>query len=180
MYWYRYFSHDFGIPEHLTFDVYSAQVGRNTLFMKTVRNYDTQYHISSPRITNEKPAEGSIREINKKLYCIMLKNKVPERLWVYGLVWISKTGDLSVSSSRCASKRNPLEYITGETPNTSEYLDFTFYNWVIYRANAGLGELSIGRWLGMSHKVVQAMSYWILPVSIIMILCTTVKKLTRS
>ena len=44
-YSYRDFSHDFGIPEHLTFDSYSAQVGRNTLFMKTVRKYDTQYHI---------------------------------------------------------------------------------------------------------------------------------------
>ena len=53
----RDFSHDFGIPEHLTFDVYSAQVGRNTLFMKTVRKYDTQYHISSPRRPNENPAE---------------------------------------------------------------------------------------------------------------------------
>ena len=44
-YSYRDFSHDFGIPEHLNFDGYSAQVGRNTLFMKTVRNYYTQYHI---------------------------------------------------------------------------------------------------------------------------------------
>ena len=55
------FSHDFGLPEHLTFDGYSAQVGQNTLFMKTVRKYDTQYHILSPRRTNEKPAEGYIR-----------------------------------------------------------------------------------------------------------------------
>ena len=69
----------------------------------------------------------------------MLKNKVPERLWDYGLVWISETGSLSVSSSRYASGMNPLEYITGETPNISEYLDFTFYDWVTYRANAGLG-----------------------------------------
>ena len=65
-YLYRYFSHDSGIPEHLTFDCYSAQVGRNTLFMKTVRKYDTHYHISSPRRPNENPVEGSIREINKR------------------------------------------------------------------------------------------------------------------
>ena len=30
------FGHDFGIPEHLTFDGASAQVGKNTLFMKTI------------------------------------------------------------------------------------------------------------------------------------------------
>ena len=85
-YSYREFSHDFGITEHLTFDGYSAQVGRNTLFMKTVIKYDTQYHILSARRLNENPAEGSISEINKRWYQIMLKKKVPERLWDYGLV----------------------------------------------------------------------------------------------
>ena len=175
-----YFSHDFGVPEHLTFDGYSAQVGRNTLFMKTVRKYDTQYHISSPCIPNENSAEGSISELKNGWYCIMLKNKVLEILWDYGLVWIIETGNLSVPSSRYASGRNPLEYITGETPNISEYLDFNFYYWVTYRANVGLGELSIGQWLGVKHKVGQDMSYWILPVSGIGILCTTAQRLTRS
>ena len=179
-YLYRDFSHDFGIPEHLTFDGYSAQVGRNTLFIKTVRQYDTQYNISSTRRPNEKPAEVFIRELKKRWYLIMLKKKVPERLWDYGLVWISETGNLSVSSLRCASGRTPLEYITGETPDTSEYFEFTFYDWVTYRTNEGLGELSIGRWLDVSHEVGQAMSYWILPVSGIVISCTTVQRLTRS
>ena len=97
----------------MTFDGYSAQVGRNTLFMKTVRKYDTHYHISIPRRTNENPAKVSIRELNKIWHRIILKNKVPERLWDYGLVWISETGNLSVSSSHYSSGRTPLEYITG-------------------------------------------------------------------
>ena len=59
-------------------------------------------------------------------------------------------------------------------------MEFTFYDWVTYRANAGLGEISIGRWLGVLHKVGQAMSCWILPVSGIVISCTTMQRLTRS
>ena len=164
----------------MKFDDYSAQVGWNMLFMKTVRKYETQYHISIPRRPNGNPAEGSIREINKRWHRIMIRNKVPERLWDYELVWISETGNVSILSSRYASGRNLLEYITGETPDISEYLDFTFYDWVTYHANEGLGELSIGRWLGVSHKVGQAVYYWILPVSGIMILCTTVQRLSRS
>ena len=74
-YLYRDFSHDFGVPEHLTFGGYSAQVGRNTLFMKTVRKYDTLYHISSPCRPNENPSEGSIRELRERWYRIMLKKK---------------------------------------------------------------------------------------------------------
>ena len=110
------FSLDFGIPEYFTFDGYSGQVRRNTSYVKTVRKYDKQYHISSHRRHNENPAEGSIRELKKRWYHIILKNKVPERLWDYGLVWISKTGNLSVLRSLYASGRTPLEYITGEKP----------------------------------------------------------------
>ena len=36
---------------------------------------------------------------------------------------------------------------------------FGFYDWVTYTANAGLGELLLGRWLGVSHKVGKLMSY---------------------
>ena len=90
-YLYRDFIHDFGITEHLMSDACSAQVVQNTLFMKTVRKYDTQYHISGPRRPNENPAEGSIIELKKIWYCIMIKNKASERLWDHGLVWISET-----------------------------------------------------------------------------------------
>ena len=48
-----------------------------------------------------------------------------------------------------------------------------------YRANAGLGELEIGRWLGVSHKVGQLMSYWILTIGAKVISCTTVQRLTQ-
>ena len=48
-----------------------------------------------------------------------------------------------------------------------------------YRANAGLGELSLGRWLGVSHKVGQLMSYWILANTGKVISCTTVQRLTN-
>ena len=55
------------------------------------------------------------------------------------------TGNLSVSSSKYASGRTAIEIVTGETPDISEYLDFSFYDWVTYRTNAGLGESSLGR-----------------------------------
>ena len=42
------FSHDFGIPSHLTFDSPMAQVGRNTAFMDNIRKLDIRYHISGP------------------------------------------------------------------------------------------------------------------------------------
>jgi hypothetical protein len=74
----------------------------------------------------------------------------------------------------------PLEEITGETHDISEYLDFSFYDWVWYKDNAGVGDNSCGQWLGVSHRIGSLMSYWILPKSGKVISRTTVQRMTSS
>ena len=83
----------------------------------------------------------------------MLKKKVPPRLWDFGFTWVCETENICANFSKHAQGRTPLEIITGETPDISEYLDFEFYDWVTFRSNAGLGEVQLGRWLGVSHRV---------------------------
>ena len=62
-------------------------------------------------------------------------------------------GNLTVNSSRYSNGTTPIECITGDTPDVSEYIDFGFYDWVMYQQNARLDKPEIGRWLGISHKV---------------------------
>ena len=62
----------------------------------------------------------------------MKKMNVPRRLWDFCFNWICETDNRSVSSSHYAKGRTPIEHITGETPDISEYLDFGFYDWVLY------------------------------------------------
>ena len=174
------FVHDFGAPEHLTFDGFQSQVGRNTKFRRGLRHYNIDWHVSAPRRPNKNPAEGTICKIKCRFYQVMHKKSVPKRLWDYLVTWICKTSSLSVSSSKYANGRTAVEIITGKTPDISEYLDFGFYNWVFYRSNAGLGERTIRRWLGVSHKVGQMMSYWILPQSGIPVSCVNVQRMTNS
>ena len=142
--------------------------------MKTIRKHNVKYHISSPRRPKQNPAEGGIRELERSWYRVMQRKNVPRRIWDYGLVWTRETANLTVSGSRYAQSRTGLEIITWETLDISEYVDFSFYDWVTYRANAGLGELSLGRWLGVSRKIGQLMSYWILTINGRVISCTTV------
>jgi hypothetical protein len=104
----------------------------------------------------------------------MLKKKVPPRLLDYGFTWVCETDNVCAIMSRYADGRTPLEIITGETPNISEYMDFDFYDWVLYRSNAGHREVEVARWLGVSHRVGRLMSYWLLPESGIPISVTTV------
>ena len=92
----------------------------------------------------------------------MLRKKVPKRLWDYGLRWVCEIMQRTAAWSGSLEGRCPLEIVTGETPDISEYLDFGFYDWCWYHENAGLGELKLGRWLGVSYRVGSAMSYWIL------------------
>lgn len=172
------FIHEYGVPEKLTSDGAKAQVGTNTKFVNLIRQHKIDHHVSAPRRPNENPAEGAIREIKKRYYRIQTKYDVPDRLWDYTISYVCETGNITANSSRYSNSRCPLEIITGDTPEISEYLDFPYYGWVTFRQNAGLGPLELGRWLGVSHRVGPMMSYWILPSSGIPISCTTVQNLT--
>ena len=68
----------------------------------------------------------------------------------------------AASVSGDLSRRTALEQLTGETPEISEYHNFTFYDRCWYNDNAGLGETKLGCWLGVSHRVGSLMSYWVL------------------
>ena len=87
---------------------------------------------------------------------------------------------LTPNSSFALEGRTPLEQITGETPDISEYLDFGFYDWVWYKDNAGIGDNMLGRWLGVSHRVGNSMMfYWILTNHGRVISRTTVQRVTN-
>jgi hypothetical protein len=175
----RKFTRDWGIPRKLTYDGAPEQIGQFTDFQKRIRLYDIDFHVSSPRRPNENPAEGVIREVRKKWFRIMQAKGVPKRLWDYGIVWICEIRQRTTNSSIYSNGRTPIEVITGETPDISEYLDFGFYDFVFYKSEAGLGEVQLGRWLGVSHRVGQLMSYWILTPTCRVVSRTTVQRVTN-
>jgi hypothetical protein len=113
------FISDYGVPERLTFDGASVQTGPKTRFMDAIRRYEVKYHVSGPRRPNENPAEQGIHELKKRWYRLMLKKKVPLRLWDYGFAWVCETDNICANMSKYADGRTPLEIITGDTPDIS-------------------------------------------------------------
>jgi hypothetical protein len=109
----------------------------------------------------------------------MVKWNVPKRLWDYGIIWACEIMSLTSNTTFNLHGRTPMEEVTDETPNISEYLDFGFYDWIWYKDNAGLGENKIGRWLGVAHRVGNLMSFWILSVTGHVISHTTVQCVTN-
>jgi hypothetical protein len=174
------FIDEYGIPEELTVDGAAVQIGQHTKFMDAIKRNQINYHVSHPRRPNENPAEGGIREIKRRFYRMISKHSIPMRLWDYVLTYVVETMNVTVSQSRYAKGRTPLEIVTGITPDITEYLDFHIYQWVYFKTNAGLGPKEIGRWLGVSHRTGPLMTYWILPKSGIPISCDTVQRVTNS
>ena len=175
----RQFVRDYGVPEQLTSDGSGEQTGPTTLFMKNVRKYNIEHHISEPHRPQQNRAESVIREVKRRWFRQMTKRRVPKRLWDYGIVWTCEIMSLTANSSFALDGRTPIEQITGETPDISEYLDFSFYDWIWYRDNAGVGDNMFGRWLGVSHRIGNLMSYWILTPHGRVISRTTVQRVTN-
>ena len=175
----RSFIADYGVPEHLIYDGAKVQVGRFTIFQKTINDHQIKPHVSAPYSPNQNPSEGSIRETKRRWYRLQAKKNVPDRLTDFGIKHISETGNVTANSSRYLQGRTPIEFITGETPDICEYIDFGFYDYVYYRTNGGLDVPSMGRWLGVSHRVGKLMSYWILSKTGRIVSCSTVQRITN-
>ena len=142
----RQFINEFGRPEKLTFDGSQEQCGRKTEFMANVRKYSIDHHITEPYRPNHNFAEGVIvPEVKRNWYRVMIRKSVPQRLLDFGMQWVCDLQNRTSNSARGLEGRCPLERITGETVDISEYLDFGFYDWVWYRENVGLGITKLGR-----------------------------------
>ena len=175
----KQFISDFGIPDKLVCDGAAEQVGKQTEFQSTVWKHAIDLHVTEPHRHNQSMVEGVVQEIRKRWFCIILKKKVPRRLWDYGVKWVCEVMQRTASTSGDLSRRTALEQLTGETPEISEYLDFTFYDWCWYNDNAGLGETKLGCWLGVSHRIGSLMSYWVLTQKGNVISLTTVSRVTN-
>ena len=149
----RVFCREFGVPETLRFDGSKEQTGRNTEFVKQIKKHNIDYMVSEPDMHNQSPAEGVVREVRRKWYRVMFKKRVPEMFWDYGMRWVCAIMNRTHVRSHRVDGGIPLQQVTGETVDISEYLDYGFYDHVRYRDNAGLGVEKIGRWLGHSEHV---------------------------
>ena len=112
----------------MKFDGSKEQCGKNSKFQQILRKYNISCHIVEPERPNQNPAESVIRELKRKWFRIMYKTNCPARLWSYGLQHVAAIMNRTASNAGNLKGRTPLELITGETPDISEYLDFGFYD----------------------------------------------------
>ncbi len=108
-----------------------------------------------------------------------MRKRVPRNLWDYGVRWTTQV--MQRTSAQAGGLRGvcPSQDATGETPDTSEHLDFGFCDHVSHKENAGLGTAAIGGWLGVSYRAGGPMPHWVLTQSGTVISRTAVQRITN-
>jgi hypothetical protein len=158
----RQMGRDYGIMENLTIDGSKEQTAKGSLFMQTMKKNDVQFHITEPYRHNQNRAETVIRELKRKWFRTMIRQRVPRRLWDYGLKWCAQVMSQTSNSVFSLNGRVPIERVTGETVDISEYVDMSFYDWVHFIESDQLEAPQIGRWLGIATNHGGSMTYYVL------------------
>lgn len=170
------FIQDVGIPKGMHTDGAKAEtLGR---WKQITTDYNIRCTRTEPHSPWQNRAERTIKELKKMVRLLMHTQRVPLRLWDFAAVYASEVMCRTAQPLYSLHGRTPIEIVTGETPDISEYVQFTFYQAIYYwDQTAAFPEekRKLGRWLGVSHRVGQALCYWILPKSGIALARTTVE-----
>jgi hypothetical protein len=141
--------------------------GINAEFQREVQKHRIEHKRLETEQPNQNPAESVTREVRNDGIGQSSKRIVQAIMRMTA----SQTGRLQ--------GRTPKEAVTGETPDSSEHLDFGFCCWVWFKRDAGIGEIEIGNFLGVSLSTGSLMSCFVLPSSGIPDSCTTVQRMTE-
>ena len=96
------------------------------------------------------------------------------------MVWVS---EITNRTARGPNARTPLEELSGNTPDISEWLDFDFYDWCWFwqgpTHELTEDKAEIGRILGVAHRVGSDLCYWVLTSTGKVIARTTVQRVVK-
>jgi Reverse transcriptase (RNA-dependent DNA polymerase) len=149
-----------GVPAFLWCDGSMEQTAKGSDFQKEVQHHGIQMQVTEPYTPRQNRAENAIGILRRKWRYRVSMQRVPKRLWDYALIW---EAELLTRTARTAEGRTGYELIVGRTPDISEWLDFSFYDWVWYWYQPGDDDNPrLGRWLSVAENIGGGMTYWIL------------------
>jgi len=170
---------DVGIPHHIHTD--EAKELTLGTWKKVCRDHSIKMTNTEPHTPQQNRAEGAIQELKHHTIRFMSRTTTPHRLWDFATVYTAELCNRLALPLYQLHGLTPIEILTGNTPDISEYLDFEWYQpiWIYDSAPFPEKRRNIGQWLGIAHRVGQAMCYWVLPPSGVPIARTTVQAISK-
>ena len=169
------------IPVNIKSDRAPEFCGRNYEFLKSAKLKGIYLTYSEPERKNQiAPIDVEIIELGRLTHNKMESMNTPRRFWDYCLVHQTNIRQLFPRDK--LQGRTVVEHVTGKTPDISKYCDFDFYDLVWYHPglhpNYNDENRNLGRWIGVSHRILSDMCYCILTKSCTVIVETTVQDVT--
>ena len=92
----------------------------------------------------------------------MRRTNTPLVLWDYCTEYNTELRCMTATNMYDLNGRTPFETVLGFTPDISELVEFSWYQWVWYHDPVNPHKDQLGRWLGPAHNVGQGLAYYIL------------------
>ncbi len=123
--------------------------------------------------------EVEIRELKHHVRRLMARTKTPTTLWDFGTFYATDLRNRLAIPLHQLHGCIPYEMLIGNTPDISEFLEYEWYQPVWYFEPTAFPNQRkiLARWIGVTHRVGQAMCYWSLPQSGISFTRTAVQPL---
>ena len=160
---YRDFIREHGAPSALRRD--NAKEEQSEEVKDINREYMIKDQLSEPYNPQQNPVESNaIRYLKGQIHMLLDRTGAPDSLWFMAAQYAADVHNIC-SDAKHPSGITPLQYQQGATPDISAYLQFTFWEPILYLDHEAIWPSSkerSGRWLGIAHNIGDALTFWIL------------------
>ena len=154
------FLHDVGIPSELHTD--GAKELIQGEWSKKCRKFSIPTTQIEPYTPWQNPAEISIKFLKSGMRRLMQRTNNPIRLWDYCMVYVAELRSLTVSNLFSLNDGTPFEHVKHFTPDISEYLLFSWFDWVWFHQPTSSQKQQLGRFCGVAHDIGQGLCFYLL------------------
>ena len=153
----------YGAPRNLFSDNAKAEIA--TKVQDILRHYCIGHYRSEPHQQNQNPAERRIQEVKKHTNILLDRTGTPPNLWLLCMLYVMDLHN-HIASTNLDHHITPIQKAFGYVPDISKFLQFHWYQRVLYRQNdisfpSGSYE-GIGRFVGFAHNIGDVLTYHIL------------------
>ena len=148
-----------GLPSSLHSD--NHKNFKEGLFKKLLRRFGIHSTYTEPHSPWQNRAEYSIGEIKIYARRLMQRTQTPIRLWCFCYEYAADVLSLLATGRYELQGRTPYEVVMNYTPDISEYVSFSWYQWCWYY-DEGTKAKSLCRWLGPAHHIGQAFCHYLI------------------
>ena len=170
------FLHEVGIPSSILTD--NAKELVNAEWKKLCGNHNIRMKASKPYTPWQNAAELYGGMIKVKVRTLMRLTNTPLHLWDYCWMYCCELKSLTVTKLTYLDGRTPFEKVFGYTPDISEFMDLSWFEWVWYHDPSDDVKIKLGRWIGPAHSVGQGMESYILTDKSTVVTRSSISKLS--